>query len=225
MVKVLIAAAIAIAGVLLVVRQQPPVSSGDVPLLPTPAWQGAPAKYGEQLLLRRDGQTARVLLIKHSAHDGAYRYDGSTRSLTPIAEQDWTRAAGPIAECGRQGPPSTQVLRIDPQSHRLLAGSRELSAAGAVVLALTESPGHRFVAVLSASGPAQPSLLPFLGGGGAAGQRFHQVVSLPDAVVSGSAIRVPVQRNEDVLTGCWSADEKAIVYHDIVFAHVSVVEL
>jgi hypothetical protein len=92
-------------------------------------------------------------------------------------------------------------------------------------MALTESPSHRFVAVLSASGPAQPSLVPFLGAGGAAGQRFHQVVSLPGVAVLGNAIRVPVQRSEDVLNACWPSDEKAVVYYDLVFSHVSVVEL
>jgi hypothetical protein len=217
--------AVVAVGALLAVRRQPRGQEGGVPLLATPAWQGAAAKYGEQLLLRREAQAGGVLLLKHSGHGGAYRYDGSTRTLAPVTEQEWIRAAGPIAECGRQGPPSSQVLRIDQPSHRLLAGSREIPAAGPVVLALTESPSHRFVAVLSASGPAQPSLVPFLGAGGAAGQHFHQVVSLPDAAVAGSAIRVPVQRSEDVLTACWAADEKAIVYHDLLFVHVSVIEL
>ena len=225
MVRMAIAGAVLVAGVLLAVRQQPRATEGDVPLLATPAWQGEAAKYGEQLLLRRDPQAARVLLLKRSGRDGAYRYDGSTRALAPATEQDWLRAGGPIAECGKQGPPLPHVLRIDQASHKLLADSREIPTAGAVVVALTESPSHRFVAVLSASGPAQPSLLPFLGAGGAAGQRFHQVVSLPGAAVAGTAIRIPVQRTEDVLTGCWPPDEQAIVYHDILFAHVSVVEL
>jgi hypothetical protein len=225
MVRILIAGAIVSAGVLLAVRRQAPASGADVPLLATPAWQGAAAKYGEQLLLRRDAQDARALLIKHSGHEGAYRYDGSSRSLTPVTDEQWTRAGGPIAECGKQGPPSTQVLRIDQSSHRLLAGSRDVPTAGAVALELIESPSRRFAAVLSASGPAQPSLVPFLGAGGAAGQRFHQVVSLPGAEMSAGTIRVPVKRNEDVLTGCWSADEKAIVYHHILFGFLSVVEL
>jgi hypothetical protein len=188
-------------------------------------WQGGAAAYGDQLLLRRDAQAARDLLIKHSGHAGGYRYDGSTRTLTPVTDGQWTRAGAAIAECGKQVPPSPQVLRIDQPSHRLFAGSRELSAAGPVALALIESPSHRLVAVLSASGPAQSSLLPFLGAGGAAGQRFHQVVSLPDAAVAAGAIRVPVQRNEDVLSGCWAADEKAIVYHHFLFGYLSVVEL
>ena len=223
MIKVLIAGAVVTAGVSLAMREQTTPSAADVPLLVTPLWQGEAAAYGQQLLLRRDAQASRDLLIKHSGHAGAYRYDGSTRSLTAVSDEQWTRAGGEVAECGKQGPPSTQVLRIDQLSHRLFAGSRELSVAGPVALALTESPSHRAVAVLSASGPAQPSLLPFLAAGGAAGQRFHQVVSLPDAALTG-AVRVPVQRNEDVLSGCWSADEKAIVYYHVLFAYLSVVE-
>ena len=126
MVRILIAGAVLAAGALMAVRQQPRATEGDVPLLATPAWQGDAAKYGEQLLLRRDPQSARVLLMKRSGRDGAYRYDGSTRTLAPVTEQDWLRAGGPIAECGKQGPPTPQVLRIDQTSHTLLAGSREL---------------------------------------------------------------------------------------------------
>jgi hypothetical protein len=199
--------------------------AADVPLLATPAWQGKAAAYGEQLLLRRDAQADRVLLLKHSAHDGAYRYDGRTRSLAAVAEQDWTRAGGPIAECGTQIPPSPQVLRIDPHSHKLIAGERDVPTAGATVLSLTESPSHRYAAVLSAMGPAKPSLVPFLGGGAAEGQRVHQLMSLPAIAPAGPVVRIPVQRSDEVLAACWSLDEKAVVYHDVLFTHVSVIEL
>ena len=217
-------AAVLVAGALLAVWQASSPSGAEVRLLDTPAWRGTAPKYGEQLLLRRDLDADHMLLLKHSGHDGVYGYDRGTRSLTPLTELEWYSAGGPIAECGSQAPPATQVLRIDQQSHRLIAGSREIPTAGSTVVAITESPSHRFAAVLSAAGPAQPSLLPFLGAGGASGQRIHQVVSLPGAVVVGNPVRVPVRRNEDVLTACWSADEKAVVYHDVSFAHVSIVE-
>jgi hypothetical protein len=214
--------AVLMTGVIFASRQ---LSSGaEVPLLATPGWQGGIPQYGEQLMLRRDTRAERVLLLKHSHREIAYRYDQHTRDLTAVTEQEWGRAGGPIAECGKQFPPSPQVLRIDEQSHRLMAGQRQIPTAGRTALKLAASPGNHFVAVLSASGDMQPSLLPFLGAGGAAGQHYHQIVSLPDAVVIGTALRIPVQRDNDVLETCWSADEKTIVYHDILFAYLSVVE-
>jgi hypothetical protein len=215
-------AAVLVTGALLAVRQASSASGADVPMLDTTAWQGR-APNGEQLLLRRDGEADRVLLLKPSGHEGVYAYDRATRTLTPLTEVEWRSAGGPTAECGRQAPPATQVLRIDPQSHRLMAGQREIAAAGSTVLAVTESPSHRFAAVLSQS--AQPSLFPFLGAGSSARPRFHQIVSLPDAVVVGNAIRLTVGREDEVLAACWSADEQAVVYHDLLFAHLSVVEL
>ena len=220
--ETVIIGAVVVAGALLASRQLS-APDADVPLLTTPRWQGEALKYGEQLLLRRD-TPANALLLKHSARDGAYRYDGRSRNVTPVSEQEWTRAGGAAAECGKQVPPPPQVLRIDTQTHRLMAGLRVIPTAGPTVLALTESPGHRYVAVLSTSGAAKPSLLPFLGAG-AEGQRFHQLVSLPEAAVVGNAIRIPVNRGEDVLAACWSSDEKAVVYYDVLFAHFSVVEL
>jgi hypothetical protein len=205
--------------------RQTPEPAATVPLLNTTAWQGAALKYGDQLLVRRDTTAERTLLLKHSAHDGAYRYDARTRGLAPAPEPAWSRADGAIAECGKQAPPAPQALRIDSQSKRLIAGQREVPTAGPTVLALVESPGHRYAAVLSADGPASKSILPSLGAGSATGQRFHQVISLPDAAVIGSAIRIPVRRNEDVLALCWSADENAVVYHDILFSNLSVVEV
>jgi len=201
------------------------LATPDVPLLATPAWQAKAPAYGEQLLLRRDTQAPRMLLLKHSAHEGAYRYDPQTLSLTAIADQDWNRAGGAITECATQSPPSPQALRIDPQSHRLMAGSREVLTAGRTVLAVTASPSRRYAAVLSAEGPAAGSLVPFLGSGGATGQRLHQLVSLPGAAVIGNTIPIPVRRSEDVLAACWSSDERVIVYYDVLFAHMSVIDV
>ena len=86
-------------------------------------------------------------------------------------------------------------------------------APGPSATAATSSPRSRaFVRSSSALGAA-PS-----------GQRYHQIVSLPDAVVIGKAVRIPVRRDDQVLESCWSADEKSVVYHDILFSSLSIVE-
>lgn len=214
--------AVLVMGVLLAVRQ--PSTGADVPLLETPGWQGRMPEYGEQLMLRRDTQTDRVLLLKHSNRQMTYRYDPRTRTLTSVTEQEWSSAGGPTAECGKQFPPPPQVLRIDPQSHTLMAGQRQIPTAGTSALTVTVSPGNHFVAVLSASGRWPRSLMPFLGAGVPAGQRYNQIVSLPDAVVVGKALRLPVQRDNDVLGTCWSADEKTIVYYHTLFSYLSIID-
>lgn len=199
-------------------------SGSDVRLLKTPAWQGGKSEYGEQILLRRETLEAGSLLLKHNKHEIVYRYDRSTRSLTPVSDETWQRARGSIAECGKQFAPSMQVLHIDTQSHKLIAGKREIATAGRTVLKLIASPGAQRVAVLSADGEPRPSALPFFGGSGASGQHYHQVLSLPEAVPIGKAARLPLQRDYDSLVPCWSADEKMIVYYDTLFSYVSVVE-
>ena len=202
-----------------------PSTPDAVPLLNTPAWQGAAPKYGEQLLLRRDPASGNSLLLKHSSHEGAYRYDARARTLSAVTEQAWLRAGGSIAECGKQMPPAPQTLQIDPKSHRLIAGTREIATAGRTAIVLTESPSHRYAAVLSADGPAPASLLPPLGAGVPTGQRFHQMFSLPDGRAIGNPIRIPVRRPDVVLAACWAMEENAVVYHDILFGHLSVVEV
>jgi len=106
----------------------------------------------------------------------------------------------------------------------LMAGTRRISTAGHTVLKLTESPSKRWVAVLSASGPLQTSLVPFSGGSTASGDYFHEVLSLPGAVPVGNAVQLSLERDSDVLVPCWSADEKEVVYHEILFTYLSVVE-
>lgn len=185
------------------------VAAADVPLHGTPAWAGGMPQYGEHLQIRRDTP---------------YRYDRRTRAFALLPPQEWERAGGPIADCGKQMPPPPKVMTIDSQSRALMAGPRQIPTAGRTVLTLTVSPGDRFVAVLSAAGPSS-SLLPSLGTGSGSGQRYHQTVSLPDVAVKGNTTRVPVRRNEDVLGTCWSSEADVIVYHDVLFTYLSIVEV
>src|ERR1043165_1894647 len=70
------------------------------------------------------------------------------------------RAAGAVAECEAQAPPPYSVLHIDPETHRLLAGSREVGTAGKTALVLRASPSGRRAAVLSATGSIVEGILP-----------------------------------------------------------------
>jgi hypothetical protein len=175
-------------------------------------------------VIRTDIQTG-SLLLKHTNRETVYRHQPRAGVLSQATPEEWLRAGGPIAECGKQTAPPQDVLRIEQQSHQLVAGQRHLSTAGRNALSLAVSPGNRFAAVLSAAGEIHPSILPALGAGGAAGQHYHQLVSLPDGAVVGKAVRIPVGRDYDVLTACWSLDSRAVVYSDVVFSYLSIVEI
>jgi hypothetical protein len=66
--------------------------------------------------------------------------------------------------------------------------------------------------------------MPFSGGSAASGEHYHQVISLPDAVPLGKAVQLPLQQDSDLLVPCWSADEKTVIYHEILFTYLAVVE-
>lgn len=217
-----ISAVVLLAGLLWPRRESPP--GAEVPLLKTPAWHGGMPEHGEQIMLRRETRDSGTLLLKHTKHDTVYRYDPTAASLTAVSEQTWKAANGPIAECAKQFPPPPNVLDIDKASNSLIAGTRRITTAGRTVLKLVESPSKRWVAVLSASGPLMPSLVPFSGGSAASGEHYHQVISLPGAVPVGKAVQLPLERDSDLLVPCWSADEKTVIYHEILFTYLTVVE-
>ena len=197
---------------------------GEVPLFPLAAWQGVGLQYGDQLMLRNESEATGALLLKHNRLDTIYRYDPRRRTLSAESDAVWRGAQTPIAECGKQGYPTPSLLRIDTQSHRLFAGERVIQAAGRTALKLAAAPSGKFTAVLSASGEAGTSVLPSSGGSGASGQYYHQIMSLPDAKALGQPVRLPVQRSYDSLIPCWSADEKYIVYHQVTFNYLLVVQ-
>jgi hypothetical protein len=200
-------------------------STGDVPLLDTPAWRGMKLKYGEQLMLRRASENGGPLLLKYSNQPVVYKYDPLRQDLTAVTDDEWEHAHGRIAECSKQFSPSPLILKIDAQKNRLIAKERVVPTAGRTPLGLTESPGGKWVAVLSAEGFKWPSLLPFEGSNGASGQYYHQLMSLPDAAATGKPIRIPTRRNYDTLIACWSADEQYVIYHHVTFNYLSVVKV
>ncbi len=198
-------------------------SRGDVPLFPLPAWRDVGLEYGDRLMLRRESQNGGSLLLKHNRRETVYKYYEKTKVLIAAGPFEWQRASSPIAECDKQSYPSQSVMRIDTQSHQLFAGNRAIAATAPTALKLGAAPSGRWVAVLSASGSADKSILPFTGGSGASGQYYHQIMSLPDAIAVGPPLRVPLRREYDSLIPCWSADEQYVVYYQVNFNYLSIV--
>lgn len=226
----------------LVRRQQTAGGAADVPLFKTAAWatydeeeikrelerqpgkeyQPAPRPEGT-LMLRRESDGGGALLLKHTARDSIYLYDPRARSLTPAPADAWQHARGRVAECGKQLPPAAAVLTVEQGADRLLAGGREIATAGRVPIKVLASPSGRWAAGLSAEGPRVGSDGPVFGSR-VKGQRYHQVLSVPDAAPAGAAVKLPFLREESPLDPCWSADEQFVVYTDMGFYSLSVVE-
>ena len=194
--------------------------SADAQLFQTSAWQTL-----GKLMLRSDINGTQSLLLKHSEREVIYRYDPGIQSLSQVTEGVWQGATGPITDCQSQFPPSPLELDIEKSGQLHVAG-RKIATAGSTVLSLLASPTSKKVAVLSAEGPKKEPIFPFLGGGGASGQRYHQIIHLPDATLLGDPVRLPAEfQKDDVINICWSPEEKYVVYTDIFFFHLSIVDV
>lgn len=176
----------------------------------------------EGVLLRREAAGGGALLLKHPARETVYRYDPAAKALGEATDAEWQRAAGPVAECGKQLLRSHPDVRIDARSHRLMAGGREVSTAGRYAFTVIASPGGRWAAVVSAAGPEvfDPLPVPFFPNDYIEGQRYLELMSLPDLVRHGEPIRI----SHKTPMPFWSADDQFIVLLGAEFFHLSVVE-
>lgn len=194
--------------------------AGDVPLLATPAWQTS-----GDLAVRSDGRRPAGLLLKLTTSDSVYHFSPVPARLIAVPAERWRDSASPEISCSLQASPDPRKLRVDPRSRRLLAGATVVETAGATALAARVSPSGRWVAVLSAAGPPDPSPLPFLTGGGASGEHFHQVLRLADLRPIGPAVKLPIDTSHRVFTPCWSPDEGFVIYSNHFHEQVSVVSV
>ena len=172
-------------------------------------------------MVRSEEDNTDTLLLTHLRREMVYRYDRATQELSLVPNERWEGASGPVVECSLQ--PYSRVLRIDPRSNRLLAGERRVDVAGQVVLAVSLSGSGRWVAVLSADGPASTSPWPFLGGGGASGQHYHEVLRADDFSSTGPPVRLPFETDRGYFRLCWSAEEDYVVYAGKFFSDVVIV--
>jgi hypothetical protein len=195
----------------------PPVP--DVPLLETPLWRSS-----GPLLLRAEANPSNGLLLRHGRHGEVYRYAPRQRTLTLAKQEDWDAANTPVRDCATAGG-NPKGLWVDPTTHKLRDGKRELTTAGAHALYLFTSPSGSYAAVLSAEGPATGDLLPFLSGGGAGGRHYHQFVRTEDGTSLGPAFSLGFDSRRDVILGCWSPNERFAVYHDYLMSHLSIVHI
>jgi len=194
------------------------------PIFETPEWAGD-LKYGVGIGLRRERADGGALLIKHDESAVVRRYSAGAERLEIVGADVWERAGGAVARCGEQFHPDAALLGTDPNTGRLRDARGEVPAAGGAILNLTAAPRGDKVAVLSATGSKPGSILPFGGGAGASGQYWHQVWSIRERRFNGPAVRIPTPRSHDSLRACWPADEGAVVYYEVTFSYLLVVEV
>jgi len=232
--KVLLAAALVVVvsflslGIYLALKIWP--IGADVPMLRTPAWEFKDLnEYREELMLRRETKEGGALLIKRTDLETVYRYDPQKRSLSSDGDAEWQKAGGPIAKCFdylTRKPARDVVVTHNEPEHQLLIGKpgalREVPTAGGYPLKNEVSPSGRWVAVLSGTGPAISSLMPF-SGDFILGQRYHEILSLPDAHQVGKPIHFPVEDIKDFFDMCWSADEEFVVHTYWLYTYLVVV--
>ena len=177
-------------------------------------------------MVRSEGNDRDTLLLTHWRLEMVYRYDRATQELALVPHWTWETVGGELVECPSFATPlrlriESRRTTSDPRLDRLLAGDSVIRTAGARALKIHESPSGRLAAVLSADGERQESLLPFHGPGGADGQHFHELLSLTDFTRVGEPLRLPMTSKEiSSLDGCWSPDERFVVYADFFLFHV-----
>lgn len=202
----------------------------DVPMLQTPAWERKDLNtYRDELMLRRETKDGGALLLKRSDLETVYRYDPQSQSLSTVADAEWQKAGGPIAKCfdyKNIKVPRDVTVTHNETKHQLLIGKpgalREVPTAGGYPLKEEISTSGKWVAVLSAAGPAIPPLAP-MSGYITLGQRYHEILSLPDARQVSKPIRFPVNDTKDFFHVCWSADDEFVVHVYWLYSYLVVV--
>ena len=205
-------------------------SKGQTPLFETPEWKMNP-EYEVGLSVRRENASQKDsgLLIKHDTKQPSVRrYDPNRKTLEVVPPDAWDKSTAPIAHCVEQYPPDTELLRFDPKTKRLIGERGEIiPTKGENVLNLTASPEKKRVAVLSATGTAggDYSVTPFGSGSGASGQYWMQVYSLKKRQLENYLFQIPTKEKFTSLTACWSADERFVVYSEVKYQFIVVVEV
>jgi hypothetical protein len=153
-----------------------------------------------------------------------YRYDSATGRLDGASEDAWRDAGGEVVDCDRQSAASAAPFVLDARERTLRWHDRAVAVAGRTVLLLAAAPDGDRVAVLSARGSVAESVLPFLARTGTSGQHYHQVFSRRDAAEQGEAVGLPMTSESVALAGCWSADGQNVVYTDVLYNHLCIVQ-
>jgi hypothetical protein len=210
---------------------------GKVDCFDTPAWAEAGGLElrveppGASLLLRHRTTAARLLEERPAAVPGAvakpaatYRFDPDGAKLDRADERSWQAAGTEVVDCDLQSAVPVTPFVLDGEARSLRFRDRAVKAAGRSVLLLAPASRGDRVAVLSASGSGAAAILPFLSRGGASGTHYSQIFRASDGTEEGEAVPLPMTSERVALSGCFSADERYVVYTDVLFNQLCIVQ-
>lgn len=201
------------------------------PIFKTSAWV---TRQVVTLLLRERADRSLLLTVQDwnnvaagpAAHGPVYEYQPQTNEFRTTPSESWDRATGPIMDCSRP-PVGEAAFRLDSAAGTLSYKGQGIQSKGRSVVGFTLSPNQTSVAVLSAAGPKKHSIMPFLGGGAnARGRHYHEVLQLP--AFSSNArrqARLPFTTARVAWTGCWSADERFVVYTSVLYDELCIISI
>ena len=196
--------------------------ASDVPFFTPNAWPSD----SDYVLIRADSEGSDVLLLTSqsqeqrnaredgevpgSGHSPVYRFDPDALTVERVTDAAWDEATGAVTDCNFfHKRHSNFEVRF---SGELQYNDTKMDVAGGTALAVIPAPQNDVVAVLSTSGSASISF--FIIGFPATGQRYHQLYSEVDGTPVGPALRIPLDTGTYSTPGCWTADEKYVVYRD-----------
>ena len=160
----------------------------------------------------------------HSPRSAVALYDPASGRLDGAVDLLWREAGTEVVDCDRSSAAPVTPFVLDARGRTLRFRDRAIRAAGGNVLMLVAAPGGERVAVLSAAGSAAEAILPFLGRGGAAGTHYHQVFLRDHGTEQGEAVVLPLTSEEVGLSGCWSADGRYMIYADVLYNQLCIVQ-
>lgn len=195
------------------------------PLLTTERWWGLNG-YPGGISLRIATSGDADLLLKHNNAEIVYGYRGGDKQLRTVNMDTWNNASGEVVDCNLQVGKDPSRILIDRETNTLSIDGKEVNGIkGRVHLRYQfTSKGDKF-AVLSADGARAPSIMQFLGQGGASGRHYNQVFTYPGFSPIGSPIELPFTSERVTFGNCWSSDERFVVYSDSLNFEMAIVVL
>jgi hypothetical protein len=195
-------------------------SVSDVPCLAPRAWTDSTVFF---LFRAASGDDGAILLTNQTdaqsdeddadgiagngPHEAVYRYDPKSKTFKLVDSQEWDSAGTLVITClGSGGGETPFASRKD---HLEFEGRRIEVAGNYVVDLLRPAPSLPFVAVLSSDGGGG---VPFLSSRSSSGQHYHEVFSEETGARLLGPVRIGLTGNPSRPRGCWSEDERLIVY-------------
>ena len=195
----------------------------------TDKWNLEP-KYGEKLMIRYtqiqdEAINTKRILLRYTQSRVVYDFDTETNILSETDLEYWNSMRSEIADCSQSDIPDPNLIKIKLPEKVLLVKENKLDTAGKFVLGLTKSVSGKKVAVLSNTQLNDNSFIPFFGKAGGDGIYYHQIFDMEKLKFVGYPLEIATPAQHVDMAGCWTTDEKNIIYYDTFFSFFMLISL